>query len=228
MRSTTEENYLKAIYKLSLKKTNEISTNEIALQVHTKAASVTDMLKRLATKKFISYEKYKGVKLTEKGKKVAIEIVRKHRLWEVFLVDKLKFKWDEVHDIAEQLEHINSRELINRIDDFLGRPKNDPHGDPIPDRNGKIHIDNFITLSQAKKGKYIIHGVLEDSHKFLQYLEKLKLLPGVKIFLLEVNEFDGSVLIKFGSKSIFMSKEAAKNILVNTLNSSRQIGVKIV
>ena len=143
--SFTEENYLKAIYHLSTGNNSVVSTNQIAEITNTKAASVTDMLKKLAEKKLINYIKYQGVTLTEAGKNAAVNIVRKHRLWEVFLVEKLGFKWDEVHDIAEELEHINSESLINRLDDFLGNPAADPHGDPIPDRSGTIH--------QKKTGK---------------------------------------------------------------------------
>ena len=212
--SNTEENYLKAIYKLGLHSLSGVSTNDIAAEVKTKAASVTDMLKRLASKKLISYKKYQGVKLTGQGKKIALLVIRKHRLWEFFLVNTLKFKWDEVHEIAEQLEHIQSQELINRVDDFLGRPKSDPHGDAIPDRNGKIPEAKSLALSKVTKGNYLIHGVLEHSQKFLRYLEKLKLLPGQKIKLTEINEYDGSVLIVHAGKKIFMGTEAANKILV--------------
>lgn len=139
MNSLTEENYIKAIYKLCEKSADAVSTNAIAEKMHTKAASVSDMLKKLSKKKLINYRKYQGVTLTAKGEKLALAIVRKHRLWELFLVQKLNFKWDEVHDIAEQLEHIQSDELVKRIDKFLDHPKFDPHGDPIPDVNGKLH-----------------------------------------------------------------------------------------
>ena len=141
----SEENYLKSIYHLTAVSETEVSTNAIAEMMETKASSVTDMLKKLAEKEFVNYKKYQGVSLTNKGKLAAKMIVRKHRLWEVFLVEKLDFSWDEVHDIAEQLEHIKSEKLINKLDDFLGNPTEDPHGDPIPDANGQmIKIDKQL------------------------------------------------------------------------------------
>src|SRR6056300_1724498 len=136
----TEENYLKAIYVLESKFGKEVSTNELANKLDTKASSVTDMVKKLAKKELITYEKYKGVSLSKKGKNIAISIIRNHRIWEVFLVEKLHYKWDEVHEIAEQLEHIKSDELVDRLDDFLEHPSFDPHGDPIPDREGNIPV----------------------------------------------------------------------------------------
>ena len=150
--SFTEENYIKAIYKLEEKlKEKAVSTNDIAIHLSMQPATVTDMIKRLSDKKLISYKKYYGVSLTAKGKAIALDIIRKHRLWEVFLVKKLKFKWDEVHDIAEQLEHIDSKELILKLDDFLDNPKFDPHGDAIPDKDGKMRVVNSISLSTANK-----------------------------------------------------------------------------
>ena len=134
----SEENYLKTIYHLTTASDAEVSTNAIAEKMETKASSVTDMLKKLAEKGLINYKKYQGVSLTQDGKLAAKMSVRKHRLWEVFLVEKLGFSWDEVHDIAEQLEHIKSEKLINKLDDFLDNPTEDPHGDPIPDREGRI------------------------------------------------------------------------------------------
>src|SRR6185312_6510017 len=146
MNTFTEENYLKAIYHLSTQEEN-VSTNQIAVSLNTKAASVTDMLKKLADKELINYAKYQGVTLTVQGEKVALNIVRKHRLWEYFLVEKLNFKWDEVHDVAEELEHISSRELVDRLDDFMGNPKYDPHGDPTPDRHGKFKAHELKPVS---------------------------------------------------------------------------------
>ena len=140
MLTLSEENYLKAIYHLELNSVKEISTNAIAEKMETKASSVTDMIKKLSEKKLIIYKKYQGVKITDFGKKTAANIVRNHRLWEFFLVDKLNFSWDEVHEVAEQLEHIKSPKLIDELDAFLGFPKQDPHGDPIPDKNGKYHL----------------------------------------------------------------------------------------
>src|ERR1700709_788933 len=172
MNTFTEENYLKAIYHLSLQSTS-VSTNQIAAALNTKAASVTDMLKKLAEKELINYTKYQGVTLTAPGEKIAINIIRKHRLWEYFLVEKLNFKWDEVHDVAEELEHISSKELVNRLDEFMGNPKYDPHGDPIPDSNGlfKSHeLKPVAALAVNENG--IISGVRDHTTSFLQYLEK--------------------------------------------------------
>jgi DtxR family transcriptional regulator, Mn-dependent transcriptional regulator len=217
MNTYTEENYLKAIYKLEEKRNGKITTTAIAELVDTAPASVTDMLKKLADKKFIKYEKYQGVSLTNAGKKVAVATIRKHRLWELFLVEKLQFKWDEVHDIAEQLEHIVSDELINRLDAFLGNPQTDPHGDPIPDENGQFHSRKTFPLSEADdKASVIITGVIDHNPAFLQYLDKSGLLPGKKITVKEIIDYDKSLNILLNqSKSLFhISYDVAKNILV--------------
>ena len=193
-----------------------MNTNQIAEMTSTKAASVTDMLKKLAEKKLINYIKYQGVTLTDVGKNAAVNIVRKHRLWEVFLVEKLGFKWDEVHDIAEELEHINSESLINRLDDFLENPAADPHGDPIPDRSGTIHQKKLIKISDMHQDQSgIISGVSEHSSVFLKLLEKMGLTLGAKIRISEIIEFDGSIMLlvnDHADKTI--SREVAKNILV--------------
>jgi DtxR family transcriptional regulator, Mn-dependent transcriptional regulator len=218
MHTLTEENYLKCIYKLSVNTPEGITTSAIADGMKTKSASVTDMLKKLSEKELVKYEKYYGVKLTEKGKKIALKIVRKHRLWEVFLVEVLDFKWDEVHIIAEQLEHIQSDELITRMDKFLGHPKTDPHGDPIPDQNGKIFSAQLTALSQLnQKTSGEIAGVTEHSPSFLQYLEKSGLNLGNIIHVLEKYEFDKSINIKINNKKVLhISNDIAKNIMVRT------------
>lgn len=216
MQSFTEENYLKIIYHLA-EKTGNVQTNAIAEQMQTKPASVTDMIKKLAEKGFVDYIKYQGVTLTEKGKNAAIEIVRKHRLWEVFLVDKLNFKWDEVHDVAEELEHIKSTALIERLDEFLGFPKSDPHGDPIPDKNGRFAITQFIKLIDLKVGDQgTITGVSQHSSAFLKHLEKLGLTLGKQIEISDVTDFDGSVEILIARKQINISREVAKHILTSS------------
>ncbi|MCX2585389.1 MULTISPECIES: metal-dependent transcriptional regulator [unclassified Pedobacter] len=216
MQSFTEENYLKIIYHLA-EKTGNVQTNAIAEQMQTKPASVTDMIKKLAEKGFVDYIKYQGVTLTEKGKNAAIEIVRKHRLWEVFLVDKLNFKWDEVHDVAEELEHIKSTALIERLDEFLGFPKSDPHGDPIPDKNGRFAITQFIKLIDLKVGDQgTITGVSQHSSAFLKHLEKLGLTLGKQIEISDVTDFDGSVEILIAGKQINISREVAKHILTSS------------
>lgn len=216
MQSYTEENYLKIIYHLA-EKTINVQTNAIAEQMQTKPASVTDMIKKLADKGLVDYVKYQGVTLTETGKNTAIDIVRKHRLWEVFLVDKLNFKWDEVHDVAEELEHIRSTELIERLDEFLGFPKADPHGDPIPDKNGHFAKTQLIKLIELKVGDTgTITGVSQHSSAFLKHLEKLGLTLGKKIKISDVTDFDGSVEIQLADKQVNISREVAKHILISS------------
>lgn len=215
--SYTEENYLKAIYALSrLYSDAEVSTNQISDHLKNKAASVTDMLKKLSDKKLIDYKPYKGVKLTDKGKKTAIKVIRKHRLWEAFLVEKLKFKWDEVHEIAEQLEHIQSDELIQKLDNFLGNPKCDPHGDPIPDSTGKFSVQRSVALSSAKqKNSLVVTGVSDHSSEFLKYLSNSGIALGDNLKIEESNTYDKSLKIKVNNKhSLFLSHKAASNILV--------------
>jgi DtxR family Mn-dependent transcriptional regulator len=216
MNSFTEENYIKAIYKLIESDGDTVSTNAIAAKMKTKAASVTDMLKKLFVKKLINYQKYQGVSLTPAGEQLALKIIRKHRLWEMFLVDKLDFKWDEVHDVAEQLEHINSDKLIEQIDKFLNFPTVDPHGDPIPDARGKIHAPKSQTLSKFSKNNVcIMTGVVDHTPAFLQYLDKSGLALGNLIRIRDVVEFDKSLQIVINKKNtLFISNEVAKNILV--------------
>lgn len=214
MNTFTEENYLKAIYHLSLQ-SGSASTNQIATALNTKAASVTDMLKKLADKELINYTKYQGVTLTSAGEKIAVSIIRKHRLWEYFLVEKLNFKWDEVHDVAEELEHISSKELIDRLDDFMGNPRHDPHGDPIPDSNGqfKAHELKPVALLGVNETG-IISGVRDHTTSFLQYLEKMKLTIGKKIKVTEINDYDHSVILHVEDKKIHISREVANNLLI--------------
>lgn len=216
--SITEENYLKAIYKLSLNGENA-ATNDIALAVNTKAASVTDMLKKLSDKNLISYEKYKGVFLTDEGDLLAKKLVRKHRLWEVFLVDKLGFKWDEVHEIAEQLEHIQSMELIQKLDSFLEYPKFDPHGDPIPDEKGNIQIASNQLLSDVEiKQKVIIVGVKDTETTFLKFLDSLKISLGTELIIKEKINFDNSLLIELKNKQLHsLSHRIAANLFVKEI-----------
>ena len=214
MQSYTEENYLKIIYHLSVI-TNPVQTNAIAERMQTKAASVTDMLKKLSEKELVDYVKYQGVTLTEKGKLTAINIVRRHRLWEVFLVEKLNFKWDQVHEVAEELEHIKSTLLVERLDEFLDFPKVDPHGDPIPDQYGNFADLSFIKLSKLKANeKGTITGVSEHSTPFLKHLEKLGLTLGKKIEISEIIDFDGSVELIIDDKKLNISREVAKHILI--------------
>ena len=215
MNTLAEENYLKAIFKLSGKKKASVSTNAIAEELETKASSVTDMLKKLTDKKLVNYQKYNGTSLTKKGHEIAVHIVRKHRLWEVFLVKKLNFQWDEVHDIAEQLEHIKSPKLVEHLDAFLGFPQYDPHGDPIPSKNGefpKSFSAPLIDLAVGSKGHVV--GVSQDNPSFLQYLNRLEIHLGSKIQVIEKIEFDESQEVKINGKAMHISSEVAKNILI--------------
>lgn len=214
--STNEENYLKSIYLLSKEGNQPVSTNTIADHLKVKPASITDMMKRLSQKELVHYEKYKGASLTKEGYNIAVLIIRKHRLWETFLFEKLRFSWDKVHEIAEQLEHIQSVELVNRLDDYLGNPKVDPHGDAIPNSNGEFLTSRSNLLSDIK-----IHtptkviGVNDSSEIFLRYLTKLDISLGTPIEVIDFFEFDKSLEIKIndGSKKM-ISSDVAENILV--------------
>lgn len=214
MNTLAEENYLKAIYHLSLNN-DTVSTNQIAASLKTKAASVTDMLKKLAEKLLINYARYQGVSLTPAGEKVAVNIIRKHRLWEYFLVEKLNFKWDEVHDMAEEMEHISSRELIDRLEKFMGYPVSDPHGDPIPDRYGNFQKNKLISVAELAVDECgIVSGVRDHSTAFLQHLEKLKLVIGKKIKVADLVEYDRSVILHVDGTNINISRDVAANLLI--------------
>lgn len=215
--SSTEENYLKAIYKLQEAHGESVATSEIAKELELNAASVTDMLKKLAKKKFIFYQKMKGVRLSEKGNQVAVNIIRNHRLWEVFLVNKLGFGWDTVHEIAEQLEHIHNDELITRLDTYLGSPKADPHGDPIPDANGVFVKSKSVPLANLEKGSSgKFTGVTDHSASFLNYLDKLGLSLGDTIKVKDVEEFDKTYTLQLkGKKEAVVSLKVANSLLVS-------------
>ena len=215
MITLAEENYLKAILSISLSKKGRVSTNAIADEINTSAASVSDMLKKLQEKKLIKYQKYKGLELSKKGYNLAISIIRKHRLWETFLVNKLAFNWSEVHDIAEQLEHIKSTELINKLDAYLNYPKFDPHGEPIPTQTGKIPTSDTTVLNKLKIGsKGTVMGVTIDEKPFLDYLTKLNISIGTKIKLLEKIGFDQSLNIKIENQTFHISKNVAEHLLI--------------
>jgi DtxR family Mn-dependent transcriptional regulator len=214
MNTLAEENYLKSIYHLSLTAIN-VGTNQIAALLNTKAASVTDMLKKLADKGLINYTPYQGVNLTPAGESIAVHIIRKHRLWEYFLVEKLDFKWDEVHEMAEEMEHISSKELIDRLDKFMGYPKHDPHGDPIPDSDGhfsNVQLAPVSSLTVNASGR--ISGVSDHSATFLQYLEKQQLTIGKKIKVIEIIDYDQSRILQAENKEIHISREVAENLLI--------------
>lgn len=222
--SRSEENYLKAIYSLSLKK-EKVITNDISEKLSTKPASVSNMLKKLAEKKFISYEKYHGVYLTETGKEIAILVLRKHRLWETFLMEKLGFAWDRVHLIAKQLEHIKSEELVERLDDFLGNPKSDPHGAPIPDKFGNFATVSYKPLAEVEEGNWAtIKRVKDGEPAFLKYLDRTGIQLETKVFVEERFEFDQSVFLKFenGNQSIQVSEQVAKNLMVEMVGKDKK------
>lgn len=217
MFSFAEENYLKAIYHLSKGGKQPVTTNAIADRLDTRAASVTDMIKKLSSKDLLSYRRYNGVNVSDKGRRAALQVIRKHRLWETFLVEKLGFNWDEVHEVAEQLEHIKSSLLISRLDEFLGYPKVDPHGDPIPDEHGEIKLKPKVQLSHAEPGKTAtIVSVKDSSSAFLKYLDKIGAYLGAKIKVIERIEFDNSLEILIdNTHRVFISKEVSENIWIS-------------
>ncbi|WP_299095885.1 metal-dependent transcriptional regulator [Winogradskyella sp.] len=218
MITLTEENYIKAIYHLSNNGTENVNTNAIAEAMSTKASSATDMIKKLSEKNYADYKKYQGVTLTEKGKHVAVNIIRKHRLWEVFLVEKLNFTWDEVHEVAEHLEHIKSDKLIDELDAFLEHPTHDPHGDPIPDKDGNFqHIDKIV-LAKANIGvAYKCVGVDDTSTAFLQYLDSNAIALGTMITVMHKEPYDNSVKIQLKDSEIVVSQSVAKNLYLKKI-----------
>ena len=217
--SATEENYLKVIYKIAEREKKSASTNTIAKFIGTAPASVTDMLKRLAGKQLINYERYKGVTLTAAGGKVATQLIRRHRLWEVFLAVKLRFSWEAVHDIAEELEHIKSEELVNRLDAFLDYPKFDPHGDPIPNAQGRFTLRNQIALMDALPGnKVVLLGVREHETSFLEYLNGLNISLGTEFTIKALNHFDKSMNILIDhTRETLLSEKVCQILLVKKI-----------
>ncbi|MEL6590973.1 MAG: metal-dependent transcriptional regulator [Bacteroidota bacterium] len=212
--SETKENYLKAILYYSIEGQN-VSNNTIAKHLGTSPASVTDMVKKLQADKLLTHESYKGVKLTEKGRFIALQIIRKHRLWELFLVETLGFTWDNVHEVAEQLEHVDSPELINRIDEFLNFPRFDPHGDPIPNAQGEILIRNTQLLTEVDPPKWVeIVGVSDSDPDFLQYLDQIGLSLHQRIKLIEKLSYDQSCRLDINGQTILIGGNAAQNIRV--------------
>ncbi len=216
MRNTrSEENYLKAIYHISDQGAVKVSTNALATRLMTKASSVTDMIQRLSEKGLVNYMKYQGVRLTPEGERVAIKIIRKHRLWEVFLVEKLNFSWDEVHDVAEQLEHVRSEKLTAELDAYLGFPTHDPHGDPIPDSEGQFKPSQKVVLAEVDPGSVCFCvGVVDSSSKFLRYLDKNGINLGTQLKVLSKETFDDSMTIKTKEKTKVISNLIAKNLYV--------------
>lgn len=215
--STSEENYIKAIYHLQ-HADGMVTTNELAAELKTRPASITDMLKKLRSKKLIHYEPYHGFRLSNEGRKVALLIIRRHRLWEYFLAEKLKFKWDEVHSVAEDLEHVGSRKLIDKLDEYLGYPRFDPHGDPIPDSHGRIETNRQIPLADLALNKpALVCHVSDQSSEMLEILGHKNIALGTKVEVRKRFEFDNSMEIRTGRQStITISAQLAENIFVKT------------
>lgn len=213
--SASEENYIKTIYHLQ-QQDGTVTTNELATRLQTKPASITDMMKKLKSKKLVNYQPYQGFRLTAEGSKVALGIIRRHRLWEYFLAEKLKFNWDEVHDIAEDMEHVSSKKLIDKLDEFLGFPKFDPHGDPIPDSNGKLEAGKKICLTELQPNKQaIVSQVTNQSIELLELLKHRGISIGTKLEVKKRFDFDQSIEIKLNKQpAIIISEQLAKNIYV--------------
>jgi DtxR family Mn-dependent transcriptional regulator len=213
--SKSEENYLKAIYHLELQNGGSASTSKISEVIDTKAASVTEMVKKLSEKQLVDYRKYHGTTLTESGRRQALKIIRKHRLWELFLVEKLGFNWDEVHEVAEQLEHIKSEKLTDAIDKLLSYPSKDPHGDPIPDKNGNVIVRKSTLLSSCQLGDSgIIVGVKDSSPEFLRYLDKVQINIGTRFSITDIEAFDHLLDLRINHTAVKISQKSAKNLYV--------------
>jgi DtxR family Mn-dependent transcriptional regulator len=211
----SEENYLKTLYKLENGKVKKVNNIALSKALELNPATVLEMVRKMAERQLVEIQADKTIQLTDKGRKKALQIIRKHRLWEVFLVDKLNYKWNEVHDLAEQLEHIESDDLIQRLETFLGYPAVDPHGDPIPDENGKLKKIKTQPLSDAPlKKKVTVARLANSSDDFLKYLDKAGITIGDTLEVLDVEVFDGSMTVLRKKSSITISNEAATNILV--------------
>lgn len=216
--STSEENYIKAIF--HLQKDGTVTTNELSVELQTRPASVTDMMKKLKTKKLVHYKAYRGFRLTAEGIRVALLIIRRHRLWEFFLAEKLKFNWDEVHEVAEDLEHVSSKKLIDKLDEYLNFPRFDPHGDPIPDSNGKIENIKQVCLTDVPVNRSTIVGHVSDqSSEMLELLGHKKIGIGTKLEVKKKFSFDQSMEIKVRQQPpTQISWDLAKNIFVKYEN----------
>ncbi len=216
--SHTEENYLKALTHLTILDQNSlgVGTNDLSHKLGLKPATVNDMLKKLKEKKLVNYQKYGKITLTENGRKSGVEIIRKHRLWETFLCEKLEFSWDEVHEIAEQLEHIRSGKLVNRLDRFLDYPKFDPHGDPIPNEKGEIEFRQRKLLSELKVGDTCsLMAVKDNDPDFLKYVDKLGLSIGAAIEVMGIENYDNSMQILVNNSQFNISEKVAENLYVS-------------
>ena len=214
--SASKENHLKAIFHLQQEQ-GIVTTNALAAALQTRPASVTDMLKKLKDQKLLLYERYKGFRLSNEGRKAAVLVIRKHRLWEFFLVKKLQFGWDEVHEIAEELEHISSRELIDRLDAFLGFPETDPHGDPIPDSQGRLSVRRQISLSDLPLNKIVqVSAIASQTTEMLEMLQYHHIRLGTRLEIRKRFPFDDSLEVKVRNRPpVTLSARVAKNVLVN-------------
>ncbi|MCO4815306.1 MAG: metal-dependent transcriptional regulator [Flavobacteriales bacterium] len=217
MLSFTEENYLKKLVQLTIfdEESSEVGVNKLALGLNVKPATVSDMVRKLKEKSFVNYQKYGKISLTASGKKEGMMVIRRHRLWETFLYEKLDFSWDEVHQLAEELEHIHSAKLINGLDRFLAFPEFDPHGDAIPNEDGQIKIPFRRTLTEIKSGKRCkIVAVKDNSSEFLQYVDKIGLKIQDEILIVNKEEFDSLTTIESHGKQMVVSLKFTDNIFV--------------
>jgi len=198
--SFTEENYLKALYALSQQE-DQVSISDLSAYLEVSKPSINSMIKNLQAKGFVNYEKYKPITLTEKGREIAALVVRKHRLTEMYLVNQMGFGWEEVHNIAEQMEHIKSPALFDRMDELMGHPKTDPHGSPIPDKNGKVQAQSLTRMSECKPGQKVILVALDhSSNDFLSFLNSREIALGLEIELLAQESFDNSMIVRYSDK----------------------------
>lgn len=215
MVSQSEENYLKTIFHLEKRSTKGVNTNALAQAIDSKASSVTEMIKKLSGKKLVNYKPYQGVNLSEKGRSKAIAVIRKHRLWEYFLVKKLNFSWNEVHEIAEQLEHIKSEKLIFELDKYLDFPKKDPHGDPIPDAEGNFSETNNLLLAEVQENENCICvGVKDTSPEFLEFLDRKSISLGTELKVLAIENFDSSLKVQIADEISTLSGEVSTKLYV--------------
>ena len=216
--SKSEENYLKSIFNLSEFGNKQVSTNSISKILNIEPASVTDMIKKLSKKSLIYHEKYKGSTISKSGIKIALQIIRRHRLWEVFLYDKLNFRWDKIHDIAEELEHVSSEELIDNLDKFLKYPQIDPHGDPIPNKLGEINFVDKISISDLNVNENgIVSRIINEDEEFFHLLKKLKIEIGTEVKIIDKIEYDESIEILINKKTVIISKDISNNIKITKI-----------
>jgi len=218
MLTSSEENYIKALFYLQQKASKGVSTSALAQRLDTKPSSATDMLQKLSEKGLVDYVKYKGALLSTDGYQLAAHVVRKHRLWEVFLVKTLGFSWDQVHDIAEQLEHVHAPLLVEKLDAFLGHPRRDPHGDPIPDKNGQIHqVEKALLSTQQNDQESILVSIKDANDDFLKYLNQKNISLGAFIKVIALEPFDGSMTVEVNHETHYFSSTITNNLYVQSL-----------